>query len=174
MLLDLGRIRTPHEHYEKVYKPEAFTGEADYQIVEPVSLEFDLHKDKDVFRLVGRVRSRLELPCGRCLEPFRWPVDEPFELTYVPQARNTGETEREIHDEDFSTAFYVNEQIDLEQLMRERFEMSMPMKPLCAPDCQGLCPSCGINLNRSRCDCKAGWEDPRFAVLRSLRTKGDS
>jgi len=169
MLLDLNKIRAPHEHFDKVYDPKAFKADAEYSIVSPVRLEFDVHKDKDIFRLDGRVAATLELPCSRCLEPFRWTVDEPFELTYQPRSAAVAEHEREIEDEDFSAALYDNDQIDLEQLIRERFEMSLPMKPLCSEDCKGLCPICGTNLNRNSCACKADWEDPRLAVLKKLQ-----
>jgi uncharacterized protein len=84
---------------------------------------------------------------------------------------NTGEGEREIEEDDLSTAFYENEEIDLGQLMREQFYLSLPMKPLCGPDCKGLCPICGTNLNRGTCECKREWDDPRFSALRELKTK---
>jgi uncharacterized protein len=170
MLLDLGKIRTPHEHYSKVYEPSAFKPDADYTIVAAVALDFDIHKDQDRFRLNGRVHTTLELPCSRCLEPCRWTVDEPFELTYEPRPARAAENEREIADEDFSAAFYDHDEIDLEQLLRERLEMSLPMKPLCSEDCRGLCPVCGTNLNRGTCDCKTDWEDPRLAALKTLQT----
>jgi uncharacterized protein len=169
MLLDLSKIRTPHEHFDKVFEPSAFRQDEDYTIAAPVRLSFDLHKDKDTYRLVGRLQTTLELPCSRCLEPFAWPVDEPFELTYQPRSAAVAEAEREISHADFSTALYDNEEIDLEQLMRERFEMSMPMKPLCVEGCKGLCPTCGTNLNRGTCECKRDWEDPRLAALKSLK-----
>jgi len=44
----------------------------------------------------------------------------------------------------------------------------MPMKPLCKPDCQGLCPVCGGNRNRERCACRADWVDPRMEPLKKL------
>jgi uncharacterized protein len=170
MLLDLARIRTPHERYEKEYPASAFAADADYAVAGPVKLSFDIHKDKETFRLDGRVSGTLELRCSRCLESFQWPVDEPFELTYQPRAAVEGMAqEREIADQDFSAALYDNEQIDLEQLIRERFEMSLPMKPLCTDECRGLCPVCGANLNRQTCGCKTEWDDPRMAVLKKLR-----
>jgi uncharacterized protein len=171
MRLDLSKIRTAHEHYERVYEPTAFAADTDYTIVEPVRLSFELHKDLRTFRLDGRVQTTLELSCSRCLEPFRWTVDEPFELTYEPKAEHATDEEREIRDADFSAAFYENDEIDLEQLMRERFEMSMPMKPLCDVGCKGLCPVCGTNLNRGTCSCERGWEDPRFAALKKLKAE---
>jgi uncharacterized protein len=78
--------------------------------------------------------------------------------------------ERQIEEDDLSTAFYDNDEIDLGQLMREQFYLSIPMKPLCGDDCRGLCPICGTNLNRGACECKREWEDPRLAVLKTLQT----
>jgi DUF177 domain-containing protein len=169
MLLDLSTIRTAHEHVGRAFEPSAFADDAEYRVVAPVRLALDVYKDHETFRLVGRVQSTIELRCSRCLEPFLWTVDEPFELTYVPQRLNAGVAEREIADEDFSSAFYQNDEIDLEQLIRERFEMSMPMKPLCRVDCSGLCAVCGTNLNLGSCTCKVTWGDPRLAALDKLK-----
>jgi uncharacterized protein len=174
MLLNLNQIRTAHERYDRTYAPEAFAGDPDtFQVVQPVSLGFDIFKDKAHFRLVGSIATTLELPCGRCLEPFTLPVAASFDLRYQPHTANTGEGEREIEEDDLSTAFYENETIDLGQLMREQFYLALPMKPLCAGNCLGLCTQCGTNLNRETCSCTRDWEDPRLAVLKALK-KADS
>jgi uncharacterized protein len=172
MLLDLNKIRVAHEHYDKVYQPDAFAADDAYRVVAPVALAFDIFKDKQQFRLVGSVKTTLELPCSRCLEAFTWPVDASFDLRYQPRSENTGGgkgDEIEIEEDDLSTAFYENDEIDLGQLMREQFLLALPMKPLCSDACSGLCPVCGVNLNRTSCDCKRDWDDPRFAALRELR-----
>jgi uncharacterized protein len=170
MLLDLSQIRTPHERYEKVWPPETFRGDHEsFSVAAPVSLAFDIFKDKRQFRLVGSVETTLELGCDRCLEPFTTPVHADFDLRYQPHATNVGEGEREIEEDDLSTAFYENDQIDLGQLVREQFYLALPMKPLCRADCRGLCPSCGTNLNREACQCTREWDDPRFAALKKLR-----
>jgi len=166
--LDLNRIRAAEERFDRVYAPDQLPGEEDFRIAAPVSLAFDIFKDKQEFRLVGRVQTTLELPCSRCLEPFTLPVDQTFDLRYQPRVQNTGEGEREIEEDDLTTAFYENDEIDLGQLMREQFYLALPMKPLCTDDCKGLCPVCGTNLNRGSCDCKREWEDPRMAALRGL------
>ena len=169
MLLDLSRIRSAHEQYEKTYSAGAIAqGDEQLTVVEPVSLMFDIFKGKAQFRLVGRTATVLELRCSRCLEPFRFSVDAPFELHYQPRATNAGEGEREIEEEDLSTAFYEDDTIDLGQLMREQFYLALPMKPLCQEDCRGLCTVCGTNLNRGQCDCKRESEDPRLAALKTL------
>ena len=168
--LNLARIRTAQERFECDYEPGAFPGTGEgFRVVAPVRLAFDIHKDKDQFRLVGGVQAKLELTCGRCLEPFTLPVDAPFDLRYHPHALNTGEGEREVEEDDLTTAFYTDEAIDLGQLMAEQFYLALPMKPLCSEACQGLCPICGTNRNRAACLCRSGWEDPRFAGLRELK-----
>jgi len=167
--LDLNKIRTAQERFEQVYAPEQLPAEEDFRLAAPVSLAFDIFKDKEQFRLVGGVQTTLELPCSRCLESFTLPVEQTFDLRYQPHARNTGEGEREIEEDDLTTAFYEDDEIDLGQLMREQFYLALPMKPLCSDDCKGLCPLCGTNLNRGACRCKREWDDPRMAALRGLK-----
>jgi uncharacterized protein len=174
MRLDLSQIRTPHEHFERVFPPEAFgapPADADFKVASPVKLAFEIDKDKSTFRLVGHTVTTLETRCSRCLEPMVVPVDAAFDLRYQPHTENTGEGEREIEEDDLTTAFYQNDEIDLEHLMREQFYLALPMKPLCTDDCKGLCVMCGTNLNRSTCDCKRDFDDPRFDALRALRSK---
>ena len=85
MQLDLTRYRQPVGHFARTFQPLELGGDLDaYQIAAPVELEFDIHKDKDKFRLVGRVRTELELSCSRCLEPYRFPIDATFDLRYLP------------------------------------------------------------------------------------------
>jgi len=175
MRLDLSKIRTPHEHFEQVFPPEAFGAgagdDAEFKVAAPVKLAFDIHKDKSTFRLVGTTETTLEVPCSRCLESMTVPVNAAFDLRYQPHSTNVGEPEAEIEEDDLTTAFYQNDEIDLGQLMREQFYLALPMKPLCTEGCKGLCPVCGTNLNKGSCDCKRDWEDPRLAGLKELRSK---
>jgi uncharacterized protein len=177
LALNLNRIRTAHERFDQVYQPDQLhqldqAGQDDvFRVAAPVTLGFDIHKDKAQFRLVGRVTTTLRMPCSRCLEPFDCPVDAEFDLRYQPHSQNTGEGEREVEEDDLTTAFYVNDEIDLGQLMKEQFYLSLPMKPLCRDDCRGLCPACGTNWNRGSCECRPEWEDPRLAALKTFTIK---
>ena len=165
-----GRLRD--EHVDRTFQPSEFppsvVEDEEYKVVAPVHLVMDVHKDGDAYRAIGRVQTRLQLECGRCLELFEIPVDSPFELRYVPHAENAGDEEREVEDDDLTTAFYKDDALDLGELMHEQFVLALPMKPLCAERCQGLCPHCGTNLNKSSCDCAPTWEDPRLATLKGL------
>jgi uncharacterized protein len=177
MVLDLSTIRTPPERYERSYGAEAFGVDDAFRVVGPVMLAFDIFKETDQFRLNGRVTAALELSCCRCLDPFACPVDTPFELCYQPQPEvgdDDAEREREIAEKDLTTAYYTDDEIDLGQLMKEQFVLSLPMKPLCRDECRGLCPHCGTNLNAGACACKSEREDPRLATLRTLTVKSGS
>jgi len=169
MLLELTRYRQPVNEFARTFKPEDVAGEGDaYRIVAPVDLAFEIHKDKDKFRLVGTVATELELACSRCLDPFRLPVAAPFDLRYLPASDVSSDPEREVDDEDLETSYYENGAIDLNELLREQFYLALPMKPLCRDDCRGLCAQCGANLNTGACDCAPVWEDPRLAPLKNL------
>jgi uncharacterized protein len=171
LLLNLNKIRTAQDRFEQVYRPDQFEADEDFRVVAPVALAFDIFKDKQAFRLAGRVQTTLELKCSRCLEPFTAPVDQEFDLRYQPHTAKAADKDVEIEEDDLTTAFYEHDEIDLGHLMHEQFVLSLPMKPLCSEVCKGLCAICGTNLNKGTCDCKAVWEDPRLAALRELRSK---
>ena len=170
MKLDLTRYRQPLTPFARTFQPEEVDADLDtYRVASPVELAFDIHKDKDKFRLVGRVRTELELTCSRCVEPYRFPVDVEFDQRYLPAAEASVKADTEVEDDDLETSYYENEQIDLNELMREQFYLALPMKPLCRDDCKGLCAQCGTNLNTGTCDCAPVWEDPRLAALKQLK-----
>lgn len=180
MRLELSHLRQPATDFTKVFQPAAVQGEGEeYRVTAPVELQMVIHKDHDRFRLVGRVKTELELACSRCLEPYRMPIDREFDLRYLPAGAAATQGERaddedegdEVEDDDVAITFYRDEQIDLNELLREQFYLALPMKPLCREDCHGICPQCGTNRNTAPCDCNPQWEDPRMAGLKTLLDK---
>ena len=63
----------------------------------------------------------------------------------------------------------VGDQVDLEPLVRDAVLLELPLAPLCADDCQGLCPVCGVNRNQTSCTCAAEIRDPRWSALDQLK-----
>ena len=175
MQLDLTRYRQPLNEFAHVFPPEAVADEDDvYRVVAPSDLAFQIHKDRNRFRLVGTVAAELELPCSRCLEPFRLPIAASFDVRYLPASEASVGAEREVDAEDLETSYYRNDEIDLNELLREQFYLALPMKPLCSEDCRGLCSQCGTNLNTGGCDCALGWDESPFAALRGLGRSRES
>jgi DUF177 domain-containing protein len=173
MLLDLNKLHGQRAHFERTFPPSAFEPQdSEYRVAAPVELVLDVTRlGHEAFGLSGQARTRLQVECSRCVEPFEVPVDAAFELRYVPHAENAGEGEIEVGDGDLATAFYREGTVDLIELSREQFVLALPMKPLCQEACKGLCPECGSNLNKTQCDCAPKWEDPRLAPLKSLLSK---
>jgi uncharacterized protein len=170
MQLDLTRLHQGLNQFSRVLPPDDIGQEGEaYRIAEPVHVDIQIHKDKERFRLVGTVRTRLELACSRCLEPFSLPIDSAFDLRYLPVDAAAGsEHDREVREDDLDASVYRDDQIDLDELLREQFYLALPMKPLCRDDCAGLCPQCGTNRNTGTCSCTPQWEDPRLAPLKRL------
>ena len=172
MRLDLTRFRQPLSHVSRRFTPAEVDPEGgeSYRVVAPVELDFDLHKDKTRFRVVGRARAELELQCSRCLEPYRLRVDAPLDLRYVPVSDAEEETseDRDISANEADTSYYHDDMLDLNELLREQFYLALPMKPLCREGCLGLCPQCGADRNTTSCACQPSWQDPRFAALKRL------
>jgi uncharacterized protein len=169
LLLDLTRYRQPLNRFARTFQPGEVGDESDdYRVLMPVDLALEIHKDKNRFRLAGTVETDLELACSRCLEPYELHVHAPFDVRYLPASEASTEGEHEVEDEDLETSFYRNDQIDLNELMREQFYLALPMKPLCREQCRGLCAQCGTNLNTGTCDCAPVWEEPRLGALKGL------
>jgi len=110
----------------------------------------------------GTLESEIIGECARCLETTYVPVS--FELeelfTYPPNAEEPYSVEE--------TGI-----LDLAPLLREEAILAVPMVVLCRPDCAGLCPQCGQNLNEGACDCAQEDPDPRLAGLRALLEDND-
>jgi uncharacterized protein len=58
--------------------------------------------------------------------------------------------------------------VDLSELVRQLLVLHTPTRSLCRPDCRGICPHCGTNLNVDQCRCETEQVDPRMEPLRQL------
>lgn len=109
--------------------------------------------------LEGHLESQFEIECDRCLTQVAKSVLlVPGELLYYPP-RPTADSSVNIPE---------TGQLDLRPLVREHFLVEIPLHSLCRPDCKGLCPECGGNLNETTCEHPEADLDPRLAALKSL------
>ena len=86
----------------------------------------------------GEFRGTAPAECVRCLSEFEQPLHTTFDELYAFDKRSVTESGL-ILPEDAN--------IDLEPLVRDYLMIEMPISPVCKPDCKGLCPVCGENLN---------------------------
>lgn len=113
--------------------------------------------------VTGTVGGQAVLQCARCLKqlPSGYEV-EVCELFY-------GNGHAPEPDEDAYSVKGV--EIDLEPMLRDAVTLALPLNPLCAEDCKGLCPRCGRDLNLNDCNCTEEAGDPRWAALDELRDR---
>ena len=114
----------------------------------------------------GRLWTRLKVTCDRCLAEFELPMDEEVFLVFTPQVEADPE---ELEAEALDQEFYQGEVIDLWPMIEEHLVLARPIKILCRDDCQGLCPTCGRNLNDEACSCSRDVSHPGLASLNKIR-----
>jgi len=124
--------------------------------------------------VTGRLKAEVVDLCGRCLEKFTEHLTVNVEEEFFPMRDiNTGVSLG--LPEDTEDAFRIDERftLDLYEAVRQAIITTIPMNPLCKPNCQGLCPECGSNLNHRNCNCARSPADVRWNALRSLLDTSD-
>ena len=106
---------------------------------ELIKFRSNLKVRASVFRAINAIIVELDMqallsaPCSRCLEEFQWQFHKNTRMSYTF---------------DSDTTF-----IDLNPDIREEVMLDYPIKPLCGPECKGLCVKCGKNKNEGGCNC---------------------
>ena len=124
----------------------------------------------DISRMTGdgwalrlRFDAALRGPCMRCLEEA---------------APSTAVDAREVHQpgggEDLESPYVEGEELDLRQWAHDALALALPVQVLCRPDCAGLCPTCGADLNADPGHTHGPQIDPRWAKLGELELKSGS
>jgi uncharacterized protein len=98
-------------------------------------------------------------PCMRCLQPAAPQLD--IDAREVEQAGGGEELDSPYVSEDAV--------LDLHAWVRDALALALPGQLLCRPDCAGLCPVCGADLNADPGHAHEAAPDPRWAKLRELR-----
>lgn len=130
----------------------------------PVQVEGKITSGQRVLVVQGRVRSVARRECSRCLTPFEEEVVAPLEeeFAHASQVNLLDAAARE------QVRVFSGDEIDLREAVEEALVLALPMKALCRPDCEGLCPRCGQELKEGACGCTETEMDERLAVLKEL------
>ena len=131
------------------------------RIGEEVRLSGVLESVVDGVLVRGTVEASARLACVRCLAEHDDVVSaDVIELYSRP----------DWHDDEVIEPGYeiIDDTINLDTLLRDALAAATPSHPLCRPDCAGLCPTCGADLNVAPCDGHPERFDPRWAALAEL------
>ena len=116
-------------------------------------------------RLVLTVKVPYQTLCARCLDPVKGIFEVSLERT-VADEKTLSEKQLEENVDEY--AVIREGMLDLDELVEEEVLLSFPMRVLCSPDCEGLCPKCGKPKRLGDCGCDLTDPDPRLAVLATL------
>ncbi|HSQ26821.1 MAG TPA: DUF177 domain-containing protein [Anaerolineales bacterium] len=109
--------------------------------------------------LQGKFSAQVIAECVRCLDEIYQALHTEFTELYAFNRNSVTESGLILPD---------NGKIDLAPIMREEMLLAIPINPLCKPDCKGLCPVCGENLNQTLCNHENEVIDPRMDALKAL------
>jgi uncharacterized protein len=137
---------------------------------EPLRLEVQLTRSGPNVFLRGELETSVQTACVRCLDELTLPYCREFTYTFQPQERQSFPPEKEVTKKELEVSFFQGNAINLSHVIREQILLNIPAHPLCREGCRGLCPRCGVNLNREVCGCQPqeGW-DSKLAELEKLR-----
>ena len=150
-------------------------GEADLIDFETQGISFvDLMEVKLSIQEIGSeyfcqafLTAPVEVECCRCLTLFDDELTSDFNFSVkIGEGASVLSSDGEESDViKLEVGKYV---ADLNDVIREALILALPIKPLCDPDCRGLCPNCGINLNEETCKCTSAEIDDRWEDLKDL------
>ncbi len=120
----------------------------------------------------GSAVTSLADTCGRCLVALELPIDAPIDEEVLPSIELQSGTPVDTSAEPEAFRLSDHHELDLEPLAREAILLAAPIAPVCRPDCRGLCPECGADLNAGPHAHDDAAVDPRLARLLEFRADG--
>lgn len=131
----------------------------------PVRLDLRLEAVVEGVLVTGTAHARSAGECVRCLVQLSDEVEvDVQELFAYPES-----------DADDEEAFRLNGTLlDLEPVLRDAIVLELPYQPVCRPDCRGLCPVCGVDLNTVEQHDHENAVDPRWAKLAQFESGGET
>ncbi len=65
----------------------------------------------------------------------------------------------------------TDKELDITDMVLDELSVNLPMKAVCSDSCKGVCPACGINLNKKACQCRPASHHPAWDTLLQLKEK---
>lgn len=141
---------------------EVDLSEVEKAVLNPVRVKGTVYNTGDGIYLDGMLFYRYKDSCARCLTEVEGEIETEI------SGRILEDEESKLEESDEKLIAYNKDEIFLEEIIADAVLLSMPMRILCGEDCKGICPKCGKDLNREKCECEDDDIDPRLAELRNF------
>lgn len=143
---------------------------------EPIDVDLRIQSVSEGVLASGTVAALLIGECTRCLEPIELDVEQQFTELYRYENEKKGrKNSKEIDVQDEDEDLHMDgDFIDLEFAIRDALLLDLPINPLCDPDCEGLCPGCGLKMAELPQDHAHEQHDIRWAGLENWAGPGGS
>lgn len=144
----------------------------DLALTAPLNGEVKFLRTGNDVLVMGNLQSQIHKACGRCLTEFVAEISLDLEETFHPTMNVVTGAALPL-DPDVEEANLIDEQhiLDLSEVVRQELILAAEGVRYCSDDCQGLCASCGQNLNEGTCDCDTEVIDQRWAGLLTLNVE---
>lgn len=135
------------------------------ELVKPVAVNLVVTNLGNRVTVQGHAHCEFVAECSRCLERVPDSLDVEISEQFLTTRRPQTDEAPSDDEEDEDLPVLDGDGIDGTELVTAAVISQLPMQPLCSPECKGLCPECGENLNVSACRCTGIKVDPRLAAL---------
>ena len=161
----------PREYtYELEFSQEVLHWGMLYKVESPMKAVAVAKRVEKGFQFDLSVNTTVAIPCSRCLEPTPLAIlgDLRYLLLLHPPVEDEPDGEG-VQEEELVLLEPGTSEVNLAPYFWETFIVSLPPTVLCREQCEGLCPQCGENKNKTSCACQVDFSDPRFEVLRKTQ-----
>ncbi|WP_158606370.1 YceD family protein [Paenibacillus ginsengarvi] len=140
-------------------------GNNDVVRAEPLHIDLTAAADHGVVKASGTLTLHAEFICSRCLSHYGSKLAIPFRERFSRKPGDSEDDEDDLH-------VITEDVVDLTPYIEETVMLGLPYVPLCMPECKGLNPETGANLNIDPAAVPEARIDPRLAVLQEWLDKG--
>lgn len=109
--------------------------------------------------MTGSFSAQTTAECARCLKTFDQQLHWDMTELYAFSEKSVSESGLMVPED---------AKIDLEPIIRDYALLEIPISPICKPDCRGLCPVCGQDLNVRDCGHRPENDESPFSELKKL------
>ncbi len=171
MIVQLHQITDSISTFDFILSEKDLTKFEERFSFNPIECHAELKQNREYVNLRGQFKVVLKTPCDFCLSSAELKLEKEFEIKLIADqsmdSEPVGDLEIPLHGID--TESFNGHEINLATIYEDQVLLELPLSIKCKKDCNGVCSSCGVNLNQESCKCEIDIKDNPFAILGQLK-----